>query len=70
MADSAAKKVAEQAEDRLEKVAENVREKFEGITGRRFSDAVRDGRFADQVDHGVDRGRADVKRREQGGSPD
>ncbi|MCI4063558.1 hypothetical protein MRQ36_13585 [Micromonospora sp. R77] len=69
MAESA-KKVAEQAEDRLEKVAESVREKFEGITGGRFSDQVKDGRFADQVDHGVDRGRADVQRREQGGSPD
>lgn len=53
-----AKKVAEQAEQRLDKVAETVREKF---------DEILDGRFADQVDHGVDKGRSDTRRREQGG---
>ncbi|MGS2614004.1 hypothetical protein ACVCAH_05650 [Micromonospora sp. LZ34] len=57
----AAKKVAEQeqAEQRLDKVAEEVREKFDQI--------LTDGRFADQVDHGVDKGRSDTRRREQGG---
>ena len=67
MAESA-KKVAQQAEDRLEKVAENVREKFDQVTGGKFADKIKEGRFADQVDHGIDRGRADVKRRQQGGS--
>ncbi|MEV4845268.1 hypothetical protein AB0K20_18915 [Micromonospora matsumotoense] len=67
MAESA-KKVARQAEERLNKVAENVREKFDRVTEGKFSDKVKDGRFADQGDHGVDRGRAEEKRRNQGGS--
>ncbi|SCG79695.1 hypothetical protein GA0070609_6004 [Micromonospora echinaurantiaca] len=53
-----AKKVAEQAEQRLDKVAETVREKF---------DEILDGRFTDQVDHGVDKGRTDTRPRKQGG---
>ncbi|MGC1214863.1 MAG: hypothetical protein WA890_26840 [Micromonospora sp.] len=68
MADSAAKKVAQQTEHRLEQVAENVRGKFEELTKARFMDKVRDGRFLDQVDHGIDRARADEKKKEQGGS--
>ncbi|SCG47004.1 hypothetical protein GA0070560_10548 [Micromonospora halophytica] len=67
MAESA-KKVARQAEDRLDKVAQNVRERFDRITEGRFTDRIRNGRFADQVDHGVDQGRTEVRRREQGGS--
>ncbi|MEV0808884.1 hypothetical protein [Micromonospora sp. NPDC050200] len=63
-----AKKVARQTEDRLDKVAENVRQGFERITKGRFTDEIKNGRFADQVDHGIDQGRAEVKRREQGGS--
>ncbi|MFI5489281.1 hypothetical protein [Micromonospora echinaurantiaca] len=50
-----AKQVAEQ---RLDKVAETVREKF---------DELLDGRFTDQVDHGVDKGLTDTRRRKQGG---
>ncbi|MFG2056487.1 hypothetical protein ACGFI9_20935 [Micromonospora sp. NPDC048930] len=67
MAESA-KKVAQQAEDRLEKVAENVRERFDRVTGGRFTDKIKEGRFADQVDHGIDQGRAETRRRSQGGS--
>ncbi|MEH0842570.1 hypothetical protein V6U81_09295 [Micromonospora sp. CPCC 205711] len=64
----AAKKVAEQAEDRLEKVAENVREGFERLGDGRFADMIKNGRFADQVDHGIDQGRTEARRRNQGGS--
>ncbi|MGW5669667.1 hypothetical protein [Micromonospora sp. NPDC003776] len=67
MAESA-KKVGQQAEDRLEKVAENVRERFDRITKGGFTDKIRDGRFLDQVDHGIDRARADERRKKQGGS--
>ncbi|SCE86188.1 hypothetical protein [Micromonospora mirobrigensis] len=67
MAESA-KKVAQQAEDRLEKVAENVRERFDRVTEGRFADRIKNGRFADQVDHGVDQGRNEARRRDQGGS--
>ncbi|NES14482.1 MULTISPECIES: hypothetical protein [Micromonospora] len=67
MAESA-KKVAQQAEDRLEKVAENVRERFDRVTEGRFTDKVKEGRFLDQVDHGIDRARADERRKKQGGS--
>ncbi|MET7965872.1 hypothetical protein [Micromonospora sp. NPDC005305] len=67
MAESA-KKVAERAEERLEQVAQNVREQFDRVTEGRFTDKVKEGRFADQVDHGVDRARDDERRRKQGGS--
>jgi hypothetical protein len=67
MAESA-KTVAQQAEERLEKVAENVRERFDRVTQGRLADKVDEGRFLDQVDHGVDRGGADERRRKQGGS--
>ncbi|SCL16441.1 hypothetical protein GA0070624_1017 [Micromonospora rhizosphaerae] len=62
------KKGRQQAEGQLEKVAENIRGKFEDLLKGRFADRIKDGLFADQVDRGIDRGRADVKRREQGGS--
>ncbi|SCG71528.1 hypothetical protein [Micromonospora rifamycinica] len=63
-----AKKVARQAEKRLDKVAENVREQFDRVTGGKFSDTVKNGRFADPADRGVDRGRAEERHRDQGGS--
>jgi hypothetical protein len=63
-----AKKVAEQTEDRLEKVAKNVRDRFDRVTEGRFSDKIKNGRFADQVDHGIDQGRNEARRRKQGGS--
>lgn len=62
------KKVAQQAEERLEKVAENVRERFGRLTQAAFTDKIREGRFLDQVDHGIDRARADERRKKQGGS--
>ncbi|MEU4476795.1 hypothetical protein AB0F68_01805 [Micromonospora sp. NPDC023966] len=67
MAESA-KSVAERAEERLEEVAQNVRERFDRITKGGFADTVKEGRFGDQVDHGVDRARDDERRRKQGGS--
>ncbi|MFI7283239.1 hypothetical protein [Micromonospora chersina] len=67
MAESA-KTVAERAEERLEEVAENVRQRFDRVTKGGFTDKVREGRFMDQVDHGVDRARDDERRKEQGGS--
>jgi hypothetical protein len=67
MAESA-KKVAQQAEDRLGKVAESVRERFDRITAGGFTDRIKEGRFLDQVDHGVDQARADERRKKQGGS--
>ena len=64
----APKKLAQQTEDKLEQVAANVRGKFDELTKPRFTDKIKDGRFLDQVDHGIDRARADEKRKEQGGS--
>ncbi|MER7888967.1 hypothetical protein ABTX15_03990 [Micromonospora sp. NPDC094482] len=51
----AAKQVAQQADDRLDKIAETIRERFEEITRGRFTDVVKEGRFADRPDHGADR---------------
>ncbi|MEU6072411.1 hypothetical protein [Micromonospora sp. NPDC047074] len=64
----AARKVARQTEDRLDAVAKNVREKFARVTGDSFTDKIKSGRFADQADQRVDRGRDEARRREQGGS--
>jgi hypothetical protein len=58
------KKVAQQAEERLEQVAESVRERFDKITEGRFADKIKDGRFADQVDHGIDQVRAETRRKQ------
>ncbi|TDC37318.1 hypothetical protein [Micromonospora sp. KC213] len=63
-----AKRVAQQAEDRLEKVAEDAREKFDRLTEGRLADKIKNGRFADQVDHGVDQARREADRRGKGGS--
>ncbi|WP_433346109.1 hypothetical protein [Micromonospora sp. CA-111912] len=60
-----AKKVAQQAEARLDRIAKSAREQFNKITESRFTDRIKDGRFADQVDHGVGQGRADVRRDRQ-----
>lgn len=62
------KNLRKQAEDRLGKVADNVRVKFDDLIKERFTDKIKDGRFTDQVDHGIDRARADERRRKQGGS--
>ncbi|MFE7873589.1 hypothetical protein ACFUYE_24965 [Micromonospora humida] len=67
MAESA-KKVARQAEERLDQVAENVREKFDRVTRGTFSDTVKDGRFADRNARRANRGQAEPKRGDQGGS--
>jgi hypothetical protein len=60
-AKSAAQQVAQQTEDRLEGLANTIREKFEKVTGGNFRDRFTDGRFTDQVDHGVDQGRAETR---------
>jgi uncharacterized membrane protein len=62
-----AKKVAQEAEDRLEKVAANIRERFDRVSQGNFTDKIKEGRFADQLDHGIDRARADERRKKQGG---
>ncbi|MEH0935656.1 hypothetical protein [Micromonospora psammae] len=66
MADSA-KNVSQQTEDRLSRVAESVRKKFDRITAGGFTDKIKNGRFADQVDHGVDQGRREARQRKQDG---
>ncbi|MER7330881.1 MULTISPECIES: hypothetical protein [unclassified Micromonospora] len=63
----AARKVAQQTEERLDEVAKNVQERFDRVTKSRFTDQIKNGRFADQVDHGIDRGRDEARRRERGG---
>ncbi|WP_229398961.1 hypothetical protein [Micromonospora okii] len=60
-----ARKVSQQAEERLDRVAESVRERFDKITKGRFADKITEGRFADQVDHGIDQGRAETHRDQQ-----
>ncbi|MFG1778730.1 hypothetical protein ACGFIR_01745 [Micromonospora sp. NPDC049051] len=60
----AAKKVAQQTEERLQEVAKNVREKFDRVTESGFTDMAKGGAFADRTDDGKDKAR----RREQGGS--
>ncbi|TDC73403.1 hypothetical protein E1193_25590 [Micromonospora sp. KC606] len=67
MTDSA-KRAAQQAEDRLEQVAENARQRFDRLTEGRLADSIKNGRFADQVDHGIDQARREAGRRGQGGS--
>ncbi|MFC0507353.1 hypothetical protein [Micromonospora costi] len=42
----AAKQVAKRAEERLDKIAETFRERFEGLTTAQFTDVVKKGRFA------------------------
>ncbi|MBM0231476.1 hypothetical protein JNW91_06135 [Micromonospora sp. STR1_7] len=58
-----AKKVAQQTEERLENLADTVREKFDKVTEGSFRDRIVEGRFADQVDHGVDQARAETERK-------
>ncbi|TCB93479.1 hypothetical protein E0H26_22200 [Micromonospora zingiberis] len=70
----AAKKVAEQAEHRLDNLAEDVRQRFDRITKGRFADQVKSGRFSGQDGqggrggHGAGQARTDQHRRERGGS--
>ncbi|RLP95100.1 hypothetical protein EAD89_02345 [Micromonospora sp. BL4] len=59
-----AKKMAQQTEDRLEDLADTVREKFDKVTKGSFRDRIVEGRFADQVDHGVDQARAETQRKQ------
>ncbi|GIJ79905.1 hypothetical protein SAMN05443287_107277 [Micromonospora phaseoli] len=78
MAESA-RKVAEEAEHRLDNLAEDVRQRFDRISGGRFSDQVKAGRFSGrgdsggpsrsgQVGQGAGRARSDQHRRQRGGS--
>jgi hypothetical protein len=74
MAESA-KKVAEVAEQRMDDLAENVRNRFDRITKGRFSDQITAGRASDRVaaesgGGGGPAGQAstDQQRREQGES--
>ncbi|MEU9505692.1 hypothetical protein AB0D32_05360 [Micromonospora sp. NPDC048170] len=63
----AARKVAQQTEERLEEVAKSVRERFDRVTEGSFTDKAKSGKFADQADHGVDQRRDEARRRKQGG---
>ncbi|MEO3774470.1 hypothetical protein [Micromonospora sp. B9E7] len=47
-----AKNVAQQTEDRLEDLAETVREKFDKVTKGTYRDRVTGGRFAEPGDRG------------------
>lgn len=71
----AAKKVAEEAEHRLDNLAEDVRQRFDRITKGRFSDQVSSGKVGSRNasgnrsdGHGVGQARTDQHRRERGGS--
>lgn len=56
------RKLGEQAESQLEKVANAVREKFDKLTNRQLADEV------DQVDKGQDQARRRAEERQTGGS--
>ncbi|MET8120978.1 hypothetical protein [Micromonospora sp. NPDC005189] len=56
-----AKTVAQQTEDRLEDLAETVREKFEKVTEGTFRDQIIAGRFAEHGDH---KDRAETERKQ------
>jgi hypothetical protein len=45
-----AKRVAQQTEERLEGLADTVREKFDKVTEGTFRDRIKEGRFAEQGD--------------------
>ncbi|MCZ7421632.1 MULTISPECIES: hypothetical protein [unclassified Micromonospora] len=74
----AARKVAEQTEQRLDDLAEDVQRRFDRITKGRVSDQVQAGRFSGrgdrvaadrgQVGRGAGQVRSDQHRRERGGS--
>lgn len=55
MAESA-KNVAQQTEDRLGQVAEDVRTRFDALVEGRFSEKIKEGWFADSGDSGNDPG--------------
>lgn len=57
-----AKKLAETAEDRLDKVAHTMRQKFDELTGGRLVDQV------DQVDKGQDQARQRAEEQRGDGS--
>ncbi|MEV6812944.1 hypothetical protein [Micromonospora sp. NPDC051296] len=66
-----AKKVAESAEHRLDRLAEDVRMRFDRITKGRFADQIKSGRFSGQGGqggHGSGQARSGQHRRERGGS--
>ncbi|WP_406074002.1 hypothetical protein [Micromonospora sp. NBC_01638] len=58
------KTVAQQTEDRLESLAETVREKFNKVTKGTYRDRVVEGRFAEQGDKGGDKGPAKIERQQ------
>ncbi|WBB55887.1 hypothetical protein [Verrucosispora sp. WMMD573] len=74
----AARKVAEETEQRLDDLAESVQHRFDRITKGRLSDQIQTGRFSGRDDRGtvgsgqVGRGagevRSDQHRRERGRS--
>ncbi|MBQ1032807.1 hypothetical protein ABZ388_16700 [Micromonospora parva] len=59
-----AKKMAQQTEDRLEKLAETVREKFDKVTEGTYRDRIIAGRFAEDGERGGEPGRAETERKQ------
>ncbi|MBQ1023204.1 hypothetical protein [Micromonospora sp. C95] len=67
----AARKVAEETEQRLDDLAESVQNRFDRITKGRLSDQSQADRSVDRggrVGHGAGQVRSDQHRRERGGS--
>lgn len=52
-----AKDVAQQTEDRLGQVTEDVRKRFDALVEGRFSEKIKEGWFSDSGDSGNDPGR-------------
>ncbi|MGC4860072.1 hypothetical protein [Micromonospora sp. DT41] len=63
-----AKNLAEQTEERLERLADTVREKFDKVTEGSFRDRIVEGRFADHGDRADEADRGD--RADHGGRAD
>ncbi|MEU7851244.1 hypothetical protein AB0B74_04445 [Micromonospora parva] len=59
-----AKKMAQQTEDRLENLAETVREKFDKVTEGTYRDRIIGGRFAEDGERGTEPGRAEPERKQ------
>ncbi|MGC4808032.1 hypothetical protein [Micromonospora sp. DT233] len=49
-----ARKIAEQAEERLDRVAKSAQRKLDTISAGQFTDKIKKGRFADRTDHDHD----------------
>jgi hypothetical protein len=64
-----ARKIAEQAEERLDRVATAAREKLDTITSGRYTDRIGKGRSAEGTDQGTDPERRNAPGDERGKAP-